>query len=114
LVECSLLAGLTGPFDVIVANPPYVPDGERAVLQPEVLNYEPRLALFAGSDGLSVIRELVEQAVERLAPAGRLVFEFGFGQVEEVTRLIEQRASLLEIRNDLQGIPRVAVAAKIE
>lgn len=114
LVQCSVLAGLAGPLDLIVANPPYVPDGQKAVLQPEVVDYEPPLALFAGPDGLSVIRELVEQAADRLAPEGRLVFEFGFGQAEEVTRLIEQQArlSLLEIRNDLQGIPRVAVAVR--
>ena len=116
LVRCSLIGGLAGPFDMIVANPPYVPDGEKAVLQPEVVDYEPPLALFAGSDGLSVIRQLVEQSPARLAPGGRIVFEFGFGQAEAVTRLIEQTSSLdlLEVRNDLQGIPRVAVATRAE
>ena len=114
LVQSSVLAGLVGPFDAIVANPPYVPDGEKAVLQPEVVNYEPPLALFAGPDGLSVIRRLVEEAPDRLAPGGRLVFEFGFGQVEGITRLIEQnpRLKMLDVRSDLQGIPRVAVAAR--
>jgi methylase of polypeptide subunit release factors len=57
---------------------------------------------------------LVEQSPARLAPGGRIVFEFGYGQAEAVTRLIEQaaRLDLLEVRNDLQGVPRVAVATR--
>jgi release factor glutamine methyltransferase len=99
-------------FHLIVANPPYVPETDRAALAPEVRDYEPPVALFAEADGLSIIRRLIEQAPRHLRPGGTLMFEFGFGQADAVRRLIADRAglTLASIEEDLQRIPRVAVA----
>ncbi len=110
-VRTDLLAGLQGRADVIVSNPPYIPDGDAAALAPEVRDREPRTALFAGADGLAVIRRLLNQAPARLRPGGRLIFEFGFGQAEAVEELIsaQGRCTIIAIRRDLQGIPRTAV-----
>jgi len=111
-LRCDLLDGVAGPFDLVVANPPYVAERDRATIQPEVVNHEPTLALFAGDDGLDVIRRLVPASVNRLKPGGALLFEFGYGQDREVEELITNTRGLtmLELRRDFQGIPRVAVA----
>jgi release factor glutamine methyltransferase len=103
-----------GPgFDLIVSNPPYV--GERAVvgLQREVRDFEPRLALTAGEDGLRVIRRLLIESHDYLKSGGLLIFEMGFDQYDAVNRLIDENSwQLLEIFDDLQGIPRtVALTA---
>jgi release factor glutamine methyltransferase len=107
------LAGFADPVDVVVSNPPYVPESDRASLAPEVAMFEPASALFAGHDGLDVIRELAPLAVAALKPGGALVMEFGFGQAIEVHRLVE-KAGLTEVRlvPDLQGIPRVITALR--
>src|SRR6185436_15723078 len=71
----DLLDGIGGAFDLIVANPPYVAERDRPTLQPEV-SREPSMALFAGDDGLDVVRRLLPQASERLRTGGTLIFEF--------------------------------------
>jgi len=111
--QTDLLQEITDTFDVIVSNPPYVRDGDRAGIQPEV-RFEPAGALYAGADGLDVMRRLVPQSAERLAPGGALIFEFGFGQADAVIELISSTPGLRmnRLRDDLQGIPRVAVAKK--
>jgi release factor glutamine methyltransferase len=113
-VSADLLNGVDGTFDLIVSNPPYVREVDRAALQPEVRDHEPPLALFAGPDGLDVIRRLVAHAPSRLEPGGTLVFEIGFGQRDAVEQLISSTAGLTMIgfRSDLQGIPRAAIARK--
>ena len=112
LVETDLLNGVERKFDLIVSNPPYVPERDRPQLQPEVREYEPARALFAGNDGLSIIRRLVDQVPACLKPEGRLIFEFGFGQADDIRALLSNTRSmvLLDLRRDLQGIPRVAIA----
>ncbi|MEK6631438.1 MAG: HemK/PrmC family methyltransferase [Acidobacteriota bacterium] len=116
LVRGDLLAPVEGPFDAIVSNPPYVPTAELVTLQPEIRAYEPVAALDGGPDGLDVIRQLVPQAASRLADGGWLVFEFGFGQAAGVSAIIEaeSRLHLEAIRDDLAGIPRVAVSTRRE
>jgi release factor glutamine methyltransferase len=111
----DLLAGLSRPFDVVVSNPPYVREVDRLALQPEV-RWEPPSALFAGNDGLNVIRRLLPQATERLKPGGTLMFEIGFGQADAVAGLISATPGLtmVELRGDLQHIPRVAIARRTE
>ena len=110
LARADLFAG-AGVFDLIVSNPPYVPDRDRAALQPEVRDYEPPAALFAGDDGLAVIERLLLEAAGHLAPGGHLVFEFGYGQADAVSNLIARASglALVAIRRDLQKIPRIAV-----
>ena len=99
---------------MVVSNPPYGAESDRPSIQPEVRNYEPALALFAGPDGLHVIRRLVQQAPARLRAGGVLIFEFGFGQAEAVEELISRTPGLrmIELRRDLQNIPRSALSRR--
>jgi release factor glutamine methyltransferase len=116
VLQGNLLQGTSGLFDVIVSNPPYVPAGDLASLQPEIREFEPVGALDGGPDGLDLVRRLVPEAAARLASGGWLAFEFGFGQSEGVRAIIanEPRLELVDIRADLAGIPRVAIARKHE
>ncbi len=109
------LEGLPGPYDLIVSNPPYVPEPEMARLAPEVARYEPTSALCGGPDGLDSARELVRSAVARLRPGAWLVMELGVGQDAAVTKVVADQPalSLVEIRTDLQGIPRAAVIRRV-
>jgi len=96
--------------DLIVSNPPYVAERERASLQPEVRDHEPAVALFAGDDGLAMIRELVEVAWHELgADGGWLVFEFGFGQADAVRALLTNTPAL-EVVEDADGVGVFPVA----
>lgn len=114
LVRGDLLDTHAGPFDVIVSNPPYVPSGDIPTLQREVRDFEPVGALDGGPDGLDVIRRLVPQAASRLVEGGWLVFEFGVDQADGIRAIIaaEPRLALVTIRDDLAGVPRVAVARR--
>jgi release factor glutamine methyltransferase len=108
----DLLHGIEEQFDAIVANPPYVVDGARDALQPEVRDFEPALALFGGHEGLDLVTRLVADAPKQLRPGGALIFEFGLGQDVEIEHLIaaSPEVELVELRRDLQGIARTAVA----
>ncbi|HBB95293.1 MAG TPA: hypothetical protein DC054_07860 [Blastocatellia bacterium] len=99
-------------LDLIVSNPPYVSDDEMKTLQREVQR-EPRAALAGGSDGLALIRRLLLDAPGHLRPAGYLVFEFGINQDVAIRDLVDREVwKLIEIRNDLQQIPRTIVLQK--
>lgn len=112
-VESDLFAGLQEPADLIASNPPYVPTGDLASLPPEVARYEPHQALLAGADGLSAIARLFDEAAAHLAPEGRLVVEFGFGQASKITALADAAGWRLHaMRPDLQQIPRVIVLGR--
>jgi release factor glutamine methyltransferase len=110
----SYLANAELPVDLLVSNPPYVTTGDYATIQPEVRDFEPIAALVAGDDGLDAIRGVVHSAATALTTDGLLLMEIGFGQAEEVERLISRRAELtfLGIREDLQGVPRIAKAIR--
>lgn len=109
-VATSYLHGVDGPFEVMTANPPYVKDGDRPGLSPAV-RHEPEVALFGGAQGLRDITGVLDAAVDKLAPGGWLVMEFGYGQQESVEALVEGRPALCldRVRADLLGIPRTAV-----
>jgi release factor glutamine methyltransferase len=101
-------------FDLIVSNPPYVEDGVLASLQREVRDFEPRLALTAGPDGLAIISRLLREAVRFLKPGGHLLLEIGFAQSDAVEQLIDPKIWIhLDSLKDLQGIPRVVALRKI-
>jgi release factor glutamine methyltransferase len=110
----DLLDGLQGPFDVITCNPPYVAERDKPGLQPEVRDHEPDVALFGGSDGFHLVERLVKTAAGYLRPGGHLLFEFGLGQDDRVEALVADTAGLrlVELRRDLQGIARTAVAER--
>lgn len=106
----DLFENVTGPADLIVSNPPYVPTGDRATLQTEVARYEPAAALYGGPDGLDVIRRLLDGAPAVAAPGGWLMMEFGYGQEAAVDDAARRTGwTVARIRSDLQGIPRIAV-----
>jgi release factor glutamine methyltransferase len=96
---------VTGRFDLVVANPPYVAEGDPHLAD---LGFEPRAALVAGADGLDAIRDICHRAPEHLEPGGWLLVEHGVGQAQAVRGLFA-RAGLeaLETWPDLAGIPRV-------
>lgn len=99
-------------FDVVVANPPYVAESEREELQPEVRDWEPGEALFAGPDGLDVLRALVAGAPRHVLPGGLLALEVGLGQAESVTGLVRATGAFRtpSVRRDLTGRPRMVLA----
>jgi release factor glutamine methyltransferase len=100
-------------FDLVVSNPPYVPDADRASLSVEVREFEPGQALFAGKDGLDVYRRLIPAAYAVLAPGGYIALEIGCGQSEGVRALLAGGGfEANHFLPDLQGIPRVAVGKK--
>lgn len=78
-------------FDIIVSNPPYIPDAEKEKLQPEVRDFDPALALFGGPDGLTLIRKILEQSENRLKPEGFLLMEIGPEANED--KILEAEAS---------------------
>ncbi|MDH4066579.1 MAG: peptide chain release factor N(5)-glutamine methyltransferase [Acidobacteriota bacterium] len=110
----SCVADAAGPFELVVSNPPYVTAAEHRALQPEVRDHEPTAALVGGVDGLGVVREVIQGAAEVLAPAGLLLVEIGLGQADAAARIVAdtEGLTLLRIRPDLQGIPRVVVAER--
>jgi len=101
-------------FDLIVSNPPYVEERALAGLQREVRDYEPRLALAAGPDGLMIIRRLLLEAGGFLKTGGHFLCEIGFNQSTVVEQLIDRHKwKLLEIHKDLQGISRTVALEKL-
>jgi release factor glutamine methyltransferase len=107
VVQGDLLAGLPGPFDAVLANLPYVAEG--APLPPEISDYEPAGALFAGPDGLDVIRRLISAA-----PAPVLGLEIGFDQADAVEALLRDVGGYgsVERLRDLAGHERVIVGRR--
>ncbi len=98
-----------GVFDMILSNPPYVPEAELFGLEPEVKDHEPRISLTAGPDGLAYIREIISTAHRYLRPGGRLIMEIGWGQAGQVKEMFEKNGRYEDVRviNDLSGVERV-------
>ena len=107
-IQGDLAALPAGPFDLVVANPPYIPHGDLATLMPEVRDFEPHLALDGGADGLDAYQALAGQAKRVLAAGGWLLVEVGIGQAAAVQQLFAG-VGLTEIftARDLAGIDRV-------
>ena len=101
-----------GEFQCIISNPPYIPTGDIAGLEPSVRDYEPHMALDGGADGMDFYRAITEQWKEALAPGGRLYFEVGIGQADPVLRLMRSQGfGDLQIIKDHHKIPRVVLGA---
>jgi release factor glutamine methyltransferase len=110
--QTDLLNGFApASFDFVVSNPPYVGESEEESVQLEVRKHEPRNAVFAGQTGLEIIDRLIPQAHTTLKPGGWLVFEIS-GTIADRVRPLLSGWDDVEIKNDLQGIARVAAARK--
>lgn len=105
---------IRGQIDIIVSNPPYVRSGDRNTLQPEVRDYEPGLALFAGPQGIEIHERIVEAAPSYLKQHGELIMELGLGQADRIAEMIRLSRvySAPVVQKDLAGIERVIVARK--
>lgn len=112
----SPLLGLAGTFDAVVANPPYIPTGELANLEPEVRDHEPRAALDGGPDGLAVIARLVTEAPRLLRTGGWLLLEIGADQAPETRILLERDGAFerITVERDLAGHERVVAARRLQ
>lgn len=99
-------------FDVIVSNPPYIPPEDISALEPEVRDYEPRLALEASENGLQFYRILSEKYAKNLKTGGLMAFEVGIGQAEEVSWLMTPYFERIAVYQDLQGIDRVVTGKR--
>jgi release factor glutamine methyltransferase len=114
-VACSYAAALSGSFDLIVSNPPYIRIADIAGLAAEVREHDPHLALDGGADGLAAYRVLIPQAALLLRLGGALVVEAGYGQSGPVERLMAAVGLAVEEppRADLAGVPRAVGGRKI-
>ena len=109
-VVCDLMDAIApASMDLIVSNPPYVPDSQREGLQREVRDWEPHVALFAGATGFELYGRLVADAPRVLRPGGWLIMELGFCGEDHVRHLLAGWGDL-RIEADLAGIPRVIAA----
>ncbi len=103
------LSGIA-PVDLMVSNPPYIPTAEIETLAPEVRDYDPRLALDGGADGLDYYRRLADEARGKLLTQGRIMMEFGDGQAPALTDLFSNAGWKVEaVENDLSKRPRILV-----
>jgi release factor glutamine methyltransferase len=107
-------AGLSGAFDLIVSNPPYIRSADIAALAVDVRDHDPHLALDGGPDGLDAYRRIAPQAAELLSPGGLLMLEIGQGQDEDVARLVTAAGLTAAgaVRTDLAGIGRAVMGRK--
>lgn len=104
------LAGIGTGFHAVLGNPPYVPDRTKQFLPPEIVRYEPEVALYGGEDGLDVYRMLLAALPSLLAPGGFMLSEMGFGQSLEMEELAPQFNLRLErVFDDYAHIPRFAL-----
>ncbi len=107
-LQSDLLDACAGEvFDAIVSNPPYIADSE--ILEKQVREFEPPLALFAGNTGYELYERLIPQAWDSLQAGGLLALEMGFGQSVHVTEML-RAWKCVELVDDLQGIARVVLA----
>lgn len=114
-VKSDLFSEITGQFDIIVSNPPYIPTGEIEALMPEVRDFEPRLALDGKEDGLAFYRSIIKESEFYLKSGGFLMFEIGFDQGADVSGLMKDAGfEKIEIIKDLAGLDRVVAGEKRE
>jgi release factor glutamine methyltransferase len=112
LLHSDLFSAIEGEFDGIVANLPYVPEGERTSLSREVM-HDPALALFGGPDGLEVIGRFVPEAFSHLKPGGWLVLEIGHDQASQVEEILRNSGLAdIEVKTDLSGVARFPFARR--
>jgi release factor glutamine methyltransferase len=109
----SWAAALTGRFDAVIANPPYIERDALGALPPEVREYDPLRALDGGADGLAAYRAIAAELPRLLPPGGLFATEIGFGQAAAVTAILRRHGlRVVGIASDLAGIDRVVIAER--
>jgi release factor glutamine methyltransferase len=104
----DLFASARGQYELITANPPYIPSGDIATLQADVRDHEPRLALDGGADGLDFVRRIVDDAPTHLVPGGVLALEIGAGEAADTAKILADRGfAQIEVAKDYGQIERV-------
>jgi len=111
----DVLKGLCGQYSTILANPPYIAADCRGDLHEGVRRYEPEKALFAGNDGLDIIKEILAQAPEHLLPGGKLIMEVGYDQKDAVEEMALRSGAMKPVRwaKDLAGIERAVILERM-
>ena len=104
-IRSDLFTRIRGRFDIIITNPPYIPTAEVDNLQREVKDYEPRLALDGGADGLDYYRKIAQEAPKYLTRGGMLIMEVGVGEAKEVVKMFKGNSYAM-IAQDFNGIER--------
>ncbi len=99
-------------FDFVISNPPYVGEADADKVQRQVREFEPKIAVFSGHEGMDIYRRLIPQAKESLYPGGWFVTEIGYSEEEKVRSLLAEWSNV-QVTPDLQGIPRVIAAKKL-
>ena len=114
-VACNYTAALSGPFDLIVSNPPYIRSADIAGLDREVREYDPPRALDGGPDGLAAYRVIAPDAARLLAPGGTLIVEAGYGQSGPIAELMSASGLTPDVppKADLAGIPRAVAGRRL-
>jgi release factor glutamine methyltransferase len=114
-VACNYTAALSGPFDLIVSNPPYIRSTDIAGLDREVREYDPPRALDGGPDGLAAYRAIAPDAARLLAPGGTLIVEAGYGQSGPIEELMSASGLTPDVppKADLAGIPRAVAGRRL-
>lgn len=114
LLQGDLATALSGPFDVLLANPPYIAESERPDLPRDVLDHEPHLALFAAHEGMATIERLVDEGARVVAPGGLLALELGAAQGDTALERLyaDARWTAARVQEDLAGRARMALARR--
>ncbi len=113
LRQADVFDGLDQRFDLIVSNPPYVPDDQLDSLQAEVRDFEPQVALRGGANGLAIVERIIRESPRFLKAHGVLLLEIGFDQAPKIGEFIDPRIWADPVfLPDLQGIPRIVKITK--
>ena len=114
-VACNYTAALSGPFDLIASNPPYIRSADIAGLDREVREYDPPRALDGGPDGLAAYRAIAPDAARLLAPGGTLIVEAGYGQSGPIAELMSASGLTPDVppKADLAGVPRAVAGRRL-
>ncbi len=114
LIPGDLFAGESGPFDFIIGNPPYLREDEKATLAHDIVRYEPYAALFAGADGMDVVRRIIFEGEKKLSPGGEILLEIGKNQYVKLSAKIESREKFRKVQTvkDYTGVVRCLCLAK--
>ena len=109
IVKSNMFKGISGKFDFIVSNPPYISKSEYSALGKDVKRYDPKIALVAGDDGLKFYRIICDNVSEYLNEQGVLILEIGYNQKDDIVKLFSDKFKQIDVYKDYEGNDRIAV-----